>query len=328
MKKISIIIPVYNGERYLKRCLNSVLSQKDFSASDIELICINDGSSDGSLDILRHYETKYPKIVKVLDQNNSGISTTRNRGMAQATTPYIMFLDQDDWFDKDYCQVFYKIITETNADVVYGGYRRPDEAGRIRLTAPAVPGEYGKYVSVAAWAKIHRASFLKKHNIQFFDNKFGEDSVFTVNEIAAKGKWVHTGYIGYNWFDNSASLSNTGQKGLSENDNRSLIRLLTALAAMDKNVPVPRYLQYYLLRTVVFYLLFSGRSASRTRFMQSYEVLFKWIDDYSARIRIPQRLFITGPWNERLLARFAISMFYIVHKLYLVRLLAWVYCKG
>lgn len=98
MTKVSIIVPVYNVEKYLKRCLDSLVNQ---TLKDIEIICVNDGSTDGSLAILDEYVRNDDRIV-VINQENSGQSVARNRGIDVAKGEYIGFVDSDDWVSEDY----------------------------------------------------------------------------------------------------------------------------------------------------------------------------------------------------------------------------------
>ena len=103
MPKISVIMPVYNGEKYLNQCLDSVIGQ---SLQDIEIICVNDGSTDSSPDILRSYAAKDPR-VKVFDQPNLNAGAARNLGMKYATGEYYSFLDADDFFDPQMLELAY-----------------------------------------------------------------------------------------------------------------------------------------------------------------------------------------------------------------------------
>ena len=95
MTKISIIVPVYNTEKFLEKCLNSLIKQ---TLKDIEIICINDGSIDNSLQILRKFANK-DKRIQIINQTNSGLSIARNAGINKATGEYIGFVDSDDWVD-------------------------------------------------------------------------------------------------------------------------------------------------------------------------------------------------------------------------------------
>ena len=100
--KVSVIIPVYNSEKYIEKCINSVLEQ-DYQ--EFELILINDGSKDGSLKILERYKEKYKEKIVLVNQENCGVSKTRNKAIQMANGKYIMFIDNDDFIDKDYVKV-------------------------------------------------------------------------------------------------------------------------------------------------------------------------------------------------------------------------------
>ena len=110
MVAISVIIPVYNVEKYLGRCLDSVVNQ---TFTDIEIICINDGSSDNSLEILKRYAQR-DRRIKIFTQENSGLSASRNVGMKYASGDYIYFIDSDDYLVKTAFEELYKIATINN----------------------------------------------------------------------------------------------------------------------------------------------------------------------------------------------------------------------
>lgn len=96
---LSFIVPVYNAEKYLNECISSLL-QQDIPANDYEIICVNDGSTDGSLEILRTYENQYTNIV-VIDKENGGVSAARNAGLDAACGDYVWMVDADDFIQKD-----------------------------------------------------------------------------------------------------------------------------------------------------------------------------------------------------------------------------------
>ena len=97
MVKISVIVPVYNVEKYLKKCLNSLINQ---TLNDIEIICVDDGSTDSSIEILKEFELKDDRII-VISQKNEGAATSRNKGINLAKGEYISFVDSDDWLELD-----------------------------------------------------------------------------------------------------------------------------------------------------------------------------------------------------------------------------------
>ena len=115
MPKVSIIVPVYNVEKYLERSLNSLINQ---TLKDIEIICVNDGSKDNSLKILEEYSKKDNRII-VINQENAGVSVTRNSGMKIAKGQYIGFVDSDDWVEHDIVEKLYARAMEEVADMVY-----------------------------------------------------------------------------------------------------------------------------------------------------------------------------------------------------------------
>lgn len=119
MKKVSIIVPVYNMEKYLNKCMDSLVNQ---TLDDIEIIAINDGSKDASLNMLKEYERKYSDKVKIINQENQGISVTRNNGIEIARGKYIAFLDSDDYVTYDMYEKMYNKLEETNADIVVCDY--------------------------------------------------------------------------------------------------------------------------------------------------------------------------------------------------------------
>lgn len=118
--KISVIVPVYNMEKYLEKCLNSLINQ---TLTDIEIICVNDGSTDSSLKILEEFAQADSRI-KILTQQNSGQSVARNYGISNATGEYLGFVDSDDWVDLDYFEKLYNAAKDNNCDIACAGFKR------------------------------------------------------------------------------------------------------------------------------------------------------------------------------------------------------------
>ena len=124
-KKISIIIPVYNAEKFLKRCLESVINQ---TYKNFEVICVDDGSKDNSSKIIEKIAKKDNRII-LIKQKNQGVSIARNNAIEKSTGEYIMFLDSDDYMDKNMCEIMIKAINEYRVDVVRCNYKRVYENG-------------------------------------------------------------------------------------------------------------------------------------------------------------------------------------------------------
>ena len=126
--KISVILPAYNAEKYVAKTLESLLTQ---TLKEVEFICVNDGSKDGTLKLLKEFEQNDERI-KIIDKKNEGVWKARIDGISAATGQYIAFMDADDYVEKNFLEELYKSITKNNADMAVCGFRRIDEkTGKI-----------------------------------------------------------------------------------------------------------------------------------------------------------------------------------------------------
>ncbi|MBO4432933.1 MAG: glycosyltransferase [Clostridia bacterium] len=179
--KISVIIPVYNVENYLKKCVDSVLAQ-DFD--DCEILLIDDGSTDSSGQICDEYGNKYPQI-KVVHQENKGLGGARNTGIKAATGKYLLFVDSDDFIKSDMLNILYKTAEDTAADVVLFGADFVDEQGNVLAVRMPLCSEkiitkptdqfllYCK--DTCAWDKLFRRSLFTENDIYFPERIWYED---------------------------------------------------------------------------------------------------------------------------------------------------------
>ena len=208
MPKISVIIPTYNVETYLAAALESVINQ---TFSDIEIICINDGSTDNSLAILENYAQKDSRI-KLINQHNQGVSAARNAGIEAACGEYIMFLDPDDTYDLTLCEkVVEKINTET-PDIVMWGHnvfnktKVIDNSNSLKdirnfIKHSKVLKETIK-INVYIWNKAFKRDFLEKNKINFpLGIKNAEDLVFCLKTFYQNPKYSFILEPLYNYSD-------------------------------------------------------------------------------------------------------------------------------
>lgn len=326
MKRVSIILPVYNGEKYLKRCIESLLSQKDVDMSELEIVAINDGSSDNSLSLLLKYEKNHPKIIRLIDQKNAGTAATRNRGITEALGTYVTFVDQDDYVDADFISHYDAALATSEYDIVVGGFKLVDRDERaIKIVYPSSTNA-GRLHSIPGWAKLYNRNFLIKNQIEFFANNIGEDNVFTAQCIAATRNYRTIAYAGYNnFFDNEANVTNTQHRGLSENI--KILRLLDELATVkttDKDTE--HLLSYNIVRTGVYYLLAYGKQATPERFTAVFHEISGWIDAYKASGKQIAYAPLGMP-GDALSARAGIILFYFLKAVNLVGLFAQLYCR-
>ncbi len=191
MPKVSVIIPVYNVEKYLRQCLDSVINQ---TLKDIEIICVDDSSTDNSLKILEEYASKDGR-VKVLNQKNSGAGAARNLGMGIAKGVYLSFIDADDFIDPKMYEILYEKIEENSCDIAICNFQYTDKNGcnfeneNLRLeyqrfekcgefSYETHPFEVLNRFQHAPWNKLFRADFIKENKIKFHELKRANDLFF------------------------------------------------------------------------------------------------------------------------------------------------------
>ena len=197
MPAVSIIIPVYNTEKYLRECLDSVLAQ---TMTDIEVLCVDDGSTDSSPEILNEYAAKDPRVTVINSEINNGLGGARNLGLPHATGKYLLFLDSDDIFDPQLVEKTYARAEETSADIcVFGGERYYEDTGK-RIPMPGLcradlipetvfsakdhPNEIFSISFPAVWNKLFRREFINAEGIVFPKLRTCEDFPFTFTALA------------------------------------------------------------------------------------------------------------------------------------------------
>ncbi len=182
--KISVIIPVYNVEQYLRECLESVVNQ---SFRDLEIICVNDGSTDGSPAILEEYAAKDNRF-RIVAKENGGAADARNAGLSIASGDYILFVDSDDYLDLNACQILYSKAVESNSDMVmfllqcFGvhDHSTSEETGYFpsELTDNFEKIQYEFNNWQAACSNLFCRRFIERNNIRFHNEVFFEDVPF------------------------------------------------------------------------------------------------------------------------------------------------------
>ncbi len=211
---ISLIIPCYNAEQTLKKCLNSVIHQ-DYQ--NLEIIIIDDGSTDESSKIYENFQNKDER-VKIYKQENSGVSKARNKGVSLTTGEYICFVDSDDWVETNYCSELYDLLVTENADISIIEASYEDEFGNIIFNKPiseekAFNGKRAlsllledKVIQSHPWGKLYKAHFL--NNIRFPENLKCFEDYSTLFKIFDKAvKVVKSNKKLYHYIQHEDSLS-------------------------------------------------------------------------------------------------------------------------
>lgn len=220
--KISLIVPCYNIESYLRRCIESILSQ---TYGNLEIILISDGSTDGTDEIIREYAEKDTRIIPIFKQN-SGVSDTRNRGLDIATGEYIGFVDGDDYIEPEMYEILLKNALECDADISHCGYQMvfPSRVDYYYNTGKKVIQNnkkgirdiiVGDYVEPGIWNKLYRVDILKDLRMPS-DIKINEDVIFNFYAFVNSQKSVYEDLPFYHYIlrKGSAATSKINQNKL------------------------------------------------------------------------------------------------------------------
>lgn len=239
--KISIIIPVFNVENYLAKCLDSIINQ---TLMDIEIICVNDGSKDNSVDILNTYAQR-DKRITIINKANGGLSSARNAGIRVANGEYICFLDSDDYFEFNACERLYIEILEGHADIIVFGANIfplnpwPDYWLFDNLSPRTIT--YNSFVKEAlfkekgatpfVWRNCFKRKFLLKNKLLFNEDiKFGEDLIFQFCAFpqAKNITFISDKLYNYRWY-REGSLMNLAGKDIQKKylDHVNEIKIIT-----------------------------------------------------------------------------------------------------
>ncbi|MCM1139496.1 MAG: glycosyltransferase [Muribaculum sp.] len=208
MPKVSVIIPVYNASQYLAECLESIISGR---LKEIEVIAVDDGSTDNSLDILNEYKVKYG--IKVLTQQNSGPAKARNAGLNVATGEFVGFVDSDDWVEPDMFEKMYQAAKSEDADIVFCNIYRNENSKLKKYIPTGVYDSNGIRQTIlpllisnldenkgkstlrgSTWSKIFRRILLENNNIRYSEQLvYNEDVLFCIEATLCANKYVYLG---------------------------------------------------------------------------------------------------------------------------------------
>ena len=189
MADISIIVPIYNAEKYLNKCIESLINQ---TKKELEFILINDGSTDNSEEIIKSYKDKRIKYFK---NENQGIGKTRNFGIEKATGKYIMFVDSDDYIDKNMAKLVFDKAFSNSLDMVVCDYYKVINNENIEEKLPSFKPTTLKNspdllcgINLSPWNKIYKTSLIKDNNIKFVENLKYEDAPFVIEALDKANK--------------------------------------------------------------------------------------------------------------------------------------------
>ncbi len=191
-KKVSVIVPIYNVEKYLEGAIESIVNQ---TFKDIEIILVNDGSTDNSQEIIKKYAKKDKRII-VINKDNGGLGSARNKGLEKASGDFIAFIDSDDWIQTDMIEKMYNKAMEEQLDVVICSYKsiytNSNEIFEIpsNIINDTIEGKNSRIFNIfSACCKLYKKEFLIKNKFQFVEEKrWYEDLPFSVKVLSTTSK--------------------------------------------------------------------------------------------------------------------------------------------
>lgn len=269
---ISIIVPIYNTQMYLKRSISSIINQ---TYKNIEVLLINDGSTDNSLEICQEF-SKVDNRVKVINKKNSGVSNTRNIGIELSTGDFIMFVDSDDFIDEDYVEKMYYELQKLNLDVIVSGMQFCDDKERmIKKELYKTDTQELKFDNIckdiintlyfcSSCKTLFKKSIIAENNIKFNEKfNYGEDLLFSFTLLKNSRKIGYLNNCGYHYrqnlnssthennlksiekyFDDNIILFNTLKEDIKEDETLILNRLFTKLNITLNKVIQNRNIKY------------------------------------------------------------------------------------
>ncbi len=221
MEKVSIIVPIFNGEKYIDKCLKSLINQ---TYTNLEIIFINTGSTDNSLNLLKNYQKLDKRIIIIDKKENEGVSVARNLGLKKSTGDFITFADVDDWLELDAIYNMVSLIKKYDVDIVRTSYfyikkdkkhigKQPILKGKIKITKDirntlinqALKEEFGCYL----WVLLIKKELLDKHNIYFDDKTYvHQDLDYYVNLFLNANSIYFSDVKTYNYIINGSGSKN------------------------------------------------------------------------------------------------------------------------
>ena len=303
---ISIIVPVYNVEKYLNRCLNCIVNQ---SYKNLEIMLIDDGSADGSIEICKKYKSKDDRIV-VIHQENSGVSVARNKGLDLCKGEYIAFVDSDDWVENDYIESMFHLAIKHNAGIAMcrfceepSGNSRYLNDGSVQVySAERFDFDRKRNFMAVVWCALFERSVL---NNLYFDTDiyFGEDTLFVGKAIKNSGRIVILNRYLYHYRINDSSLS----KGAFDEKKYTVLKALDELRLCykDNKYAYKTLLNDYIVQILIILSRISGNPYYREHYKKKpvkllRDVFFEWNSYHSIVKRcfwLPLYLFPVSYWK-------------------------------
>ncbi len=321
MKILSIVIPTYNVEKYLRRCLNSLVYDESI-LEEVELLIVNDGSKDKSLEIAQEYEKKYPDSIKVIDKENGGHGSTINAGLKIAEGKYFRVIDSDDWVNIDEFSNYVKELKKCNADIVLTDYNKELlYSGEIQ-TFSYNGLEYNKEYDLEKFdydllkdsyfymaTSTIKTEKLRKAKLQLDEKTFYVDMEFILLPFLEIDSFIYLDFNIYRYFIGRADQSVNIQSLVKNRSHHEKVlkRILKFYETIPQDEPRRKYIKKIVLQLLnTHYIIYCKAKLNNKNDIQEIRAFDKYLsDNYSdlyVELRNSQRFI---KWNQKTNFRFA-----------------------
>ena len=239
--KLSIVVAVYNLEKYLPRCLDALVNQ---TLKDIEILCVDDGSTDSAPQIIEDYKKRYPEKIKTFHKENGGEFTTRNYGLERAIGEYVTFVDSDDYVENTWAEKLYNTAKEYNADIAVCAFERIDlKTGKVVATDMTSFGytckkiipedDFMLFINPAPWNKIYKREKIK--DLRFLPFRGFNDAMFLISSFTRIDKIAFIPEVLYHYYLRYDSQIHTVNKQDVDNLKKYLLEVKELYIKSGKN---------------------------------------------------------------------------------------------
>lgn len=309
---VSVIIPVYNGERYIKKIYNSLKKQK---YKNVEIIFWDDASTDKSLELLKNIKSKTHKIKVYHSDINCGPGGSKNEGLKKADGDYVIFLDCDDYISDDYISDLVDNAIENDfPDLVLSNFTKVNENNKVKYIRDYKNKENAFFQKISSVGKLYKKTFLINNNLSLPYGKVLEDVLFHTAIVMSKPKFSYSNTCGYYYVYNESSISHTTLKKFNEGSLNNAINYLILLKS-NKNLNLED-LDYYSFKYVCWYLLKSGNNVGTKNMLREYDMGFSFLKKEFPKYNNIKKILNR---NERVVIKFVLFSIAILNKMHIDR---------
>lgn len=278
MKKVSVVVPIYNVEKFIERCLRSILNQ---TYQEFEIICVDDCGQDRSMEIVEDIRKQFPEKIRIVSNGkNAGLGAARDAGIRSAKGDYIAFIDSDDYIKSDYLAKYMEAAEETAPDIIVGGFIR-DVNGKCTELPIDTKDTTFVWTNVSTCTKLFRMKFIRANHLSFKGVRRYEDEGFMYRSLVCQPKVVLLAYSGYYYYMNTESITKNKRGSRADIFSEYAITTEKLLESLSCSSSEQELLNYCLVSGLTANLLYNGQGAGRTRMAElygRYDELVKKID--------------------------------------------------